>query len=178
MNTKLVTYVDAIIFVILMVGMSLMMALLFAGTVLSFKWWKLVAVPRNPKNRNNSNKEKQQVSGNTRLVSNLGQATDAEGKIKSKSKSKSQTVARIRLFSNWGELLNKKAKTCELVEFGKIIAIDKQSMTVLYGARQEYVIPTYYIREYDQENVIIDISARYLYHYKPQEKLQEPYIQK
>jgi hypothetical protein len=176
-----VTYVDAIIFVIQLICLSLMMALLFAGTVLSFKWWRLIVVPRYIKNRNNSIKEKQQSSvNNSKRVSNH-EAIDSEGRMKSKSKSKSKskTLTLNRLFSNWGELLNKQAKTCDMVEFGQVIAIDKQSMTVLNEAGQEYVIPTYYIREYDQESVITDISARYLYHYKSQEKLlQEPFIRK
>lgn len=162
-----------------MVGMSLMIALLFVGTVLSFKWWRFIVVPRYLKNRNNSIKEKQQSSvNNTRRVSSH-QAIGSEGRIRPGPKSKSKTLTQIRLFSNWGELLNKKAKTCDMVEFGQIIAIDKQSMTVLNETGQEYVIPTYYIREYDQESVIIDTSTRYLHYYKSQEKLlQEPFIQK
>jgi hypothetical protein len=79
---------------------------------------------------------------------------------------------------NWNELINKKVKTCEMVDVGRIIGIDKQSMTVLNKSKQEYVIPTYYIREYNQENVVIDISIRYLYHYKPEQELHSSYIQK
>ncbi len=154
------------------------MALLFVGTVLSFKWWRLIVVPRYIKNRNHGIKEKQQSRvNNSRQVSNH-QTIGSEGRIRPspKSKSKSKTLTLTRLFSNWGELLNKKAKTCDMVEFGQVIAINNQSMTVANEVGQEYVIPTYYIREYDQESVIIDTSARYLYHYKSQEKLQEPFI--
>jgi hypothetical protein len=55
-----------------------------------------------------------------------------------------------------------------MVDVGNITAIDKQSMTVLHDTEQEYIIPTYYLREYNKENVVIDISIRYLYHYKPE----------
>ncbi len=45
------------------------------------------------------------------------------------------------------------------------------------NADQEYVIPTYYIREYDQQKVLIDISIRDLDHYIIEGKLR-PHIQK
>jgi hypothetical protein len=44
--TNSVTYVDTIIVVVIMVGASLTMALVFAGTVLSFKWWNLAGIRR------------------------------------------------------------------------------------------------------------------------------------
>ena len=81
-------------------------------------------------------------------------------------KSQSQSLVQLKRISNWSELLNKKVKTCEMVDVGNLIAIDKQSMTVLHDTKQEYIIPTYYLREYNKENVVIDISIRYLYHYK------------
>jgi hypothetical protein len=55
-----------------------------------------------------------------------------------------------------------------MLDVGNIIAIDKQSMTALRDTKQEYIIPTYYLREYNKENVMIDISIQYLYHYKPE----------
>jgi hypothetical protein len=38
--------VDTIIYVIMMIGASLAMALLFASTVLSYKWWNLPLIHR------------------------------------------------------------------------------------------------------------------------------------
>ena len=44
-------------------------------------------------------------------------------------------------------------------------------MTVLgFDKQQEYVIPDYYIREYNEENVLIDTSIQYLYLYEIKEK--------
>jgi hypothetical protein len=73
---------------------------------------------------------------------------------------------------NWSELINKNVKTCEMVDVGQITIIDKHSMTVIHDSKQKYNIPTYYIRESDQQNVVIDISIRYLHHYKSEEKSQ------
>jgi hypothetical protein len=149
-----------------MIGSSLAIALLFAATVLSFKWWKMIVIHRH--HRSKKNQQKKQDS-NRELI--------PQHKIV-EVKSQSQKLVQLKRMSNWNELINKKVKTCEMVDVGRIIGIDKQSMTVLHESKQEYVIPTYYIREYNQENVVIDISIRYLYHYKPEQELQSSQIQK
>jgi hypothetical protein len=87
-----------------------------------------------------------------------------------KTKSRSQTPVQFKRSSNLNELINKGVKTSDLIHIGNVIAIDNQSMTVLHYTKQEYVIPTYYIREYDEENVWIDTSIRYLYHYQTKGK--------
>jgi hypothetical protein len=95
---------------------------------------------------------------------------NSDTQIKSISKSRSQTPVQFKRSSNVNELLNKKVKTSDLIHIGSVIAINNQSMTVLHYTKQEYVIPTYYIREYDEENVLIDTSIRYLYHYQTKGK--------
>ena len=169
---------NTIIFVVIMTVASLTMALLFAGTVLSLRWWKLIVIHRHPKNRNNnnSNNQNQQLNVDTKLVSNSASTINAEARIKSKSKS--QTLVQLKRMSDLNKLLDKTVITCERADLGRVVAIDNQSMTVIHHTKQEYIIPTYYMREYNGENVVIDISIRYIYHYKSEEKLQEPYIQK
>jgi hypothetical protein len=54
-------------------------------------------------------------------------------------KSQPQSLVQLKRISNWSELINKKVKTCEMVDVGNIIAIDKQSMTVLHDTKQEYI---------------------------------------
>ena len=147
---------DTIVFVITMIGASLAIALLFASTVLSYKWWNLPLIHRHHKSKDSQ--QKRQGSNNELIP---------QHKVV-EVKSHSQSLVQLKGISNWSELINKKVKTCEMVDVGNIIAIDKQSMTVLHDTKQEYIIPTYYLREYNKENVVIDISIRYLYHYKPE----------
>ena len=144
---------DTIVFVITMIGGSFAIALLFASTVLSYKWWNLPLFHRHHKS-----KDSQQKRQGSKTVIPQHKVVEV--------KSQSQSLVQLKRISNWSELINKKVKTCEMVDVGNIIAIDKQSMTVLHDTKQDYIVPTYYLREYNKENVVIDISIRYLYHYK------------
>jgi hypothetical protein len=90
-----------------------------------------------------------------------------------KTKSRSQTAIQFKHSSNLNDLIDKRVKTSDLIDIGDVIAIDNQSMTVLgCNKQQEYVIPDYYIREYDEDNVLIDTSIQYLYHYETKGKPQ------
>jgi hypothetical protein len=153
--------VDTITRVVIMIGSGLTNALLFIPTVLSVKWRKIIV-----NNKDNRNRKIQQQKYQSE---HSGKSTS--GHIV-KSKSKTQTLVQLKRLANWSELMNKRVKTCDTVDIGHVVAIDNQSITVLHYTKQEYVIPTYYIREYDQENVLIDISIRYLHHYKSKEKIQ------
>lgn len=94
---------------------------------------------------------------------------DSEAQIERKRRS--QIAVQFKRSSNLNDLKNKRVKTCDLIEIGSVITIDNQSMTVLgFDKQHEYVIPDYYIREYDEENVLIDTSFQYLYHYEIKEK--------
>jgi hypothetical protein len=90
------------------------------------------------------------------------------------SKSRSRVSLQFKRSCNLNDLISKRVKTNELIEIGNVIAIDNQSMTVLGCNKQhEYVIPNYYIREYDENDVLIDTSIQYLYHYEINVKLQQ-----
>ena len=136
-----------------MIGASLMITLFFASTVLSFKWWSIFFKHQHKSGDDRFRKKK---TNGKRMLQHAGINV----------KSQSHNLVQLKRVSNWTELKNKKVKTCEITDVGSITAIDKQSMTVLHESRQEYIIPTYYIREYDKENVMTDISIRYLHHYK------------
>ena len=89
------------------------------------------------------------------MVSNSASTINAEARIKSKSKS--QTLVQLKRMSDLNKLLDKTVITCERANLGRVVAIDNQSMTVIHHTKQEYIIPTYYMREYNGENVVIDI---------------------
>jgi hypothetical protein len=136
-----------------------MMALLFASTVLSYKWWNLPLVQRHLRSKNSQQKRER---SNKELI--------PQQKV-IEAKPQSQNLVQLKHI-NWSELINKNVKTCEMVDVGQITIIDKHSMTIIHESKQKYNIPTYYIRESDQQKVVIDISIRYLHHYKSEEKSQ------
>jgi hypothetical protein len=76
------------------------------------------------------------------------------------------TVPHLRQSSNWHNLIHKRAKTSDLVDIGHIFLIDKEFMTILEGVRQEYIIPTDHIVEFDEKNVFLDIPKKSLSPYK------------
>ena len=87
--------------------------------------------------------------------------------------SESQSIVQVKL-SKWNNdnLINKKVITCEMMDIGYIqFTLENQLMTIIGngGRQQKYVIPTYYIREYDDRRVLIDTSARYLNRYQIKE---------
>lgn len=136
-----------------MVGAGLMMALLFASTVLSFKWWEILFTHW-------------RKSGDIQLKKSDRKRKHTLLHAETKVRSRSHNLVQLKRISGLNELINKEVKTCEMVGVGHVIAIDKQSMTVLHKSEQEYIIPTYYIREYNTESVVTDISIRYIHFYK------------
>ena len=174
------TYVDTIIFEVTMVGANLAIALLFASTVLSLKWWKPTTIHRLlEKGRKNISKIQVQeqsdpgriLPSSTSLPSSNSITRTINSETQSRAKSKAQTL-QLKQISSLNELINRNVKSCEMVDVGHVIGIDKQSMTILHETGQKYTISTYYIREYNQGNIIVDISIKYLYHYKSGEKSQ------
>jgi len=145
--------VDSIIFLATAIGASLTIVLLFSGTVLSIKWWKYGVTIRHSTNKENEKGHSQRIRelGVRRVIG---------------SKPRNQTFKKIKQLSNWNELINKKVNTCEKIYVGRIIAIDTHSVTIRSDSRQEYVISTYWIREYDEDKAVIDTSIRYLDHYQ------------
>jgi hypothetical protein len=177
-----VTYVDTISLAVIMIGSSLAIALAFGATLLSAKWWKIITIKRDNKGRKIVMQLlEEQVEMLVEIKRQQQNQSDVSKELTTSShvvKSKTQTLAQLKRTSNWNELINRRIKTCELIDIGHVIAVDSQSMTILHeNADQEYVIPTYYIREYDQQKVLIDISIRDLDHYIIEGKLR-PHIQK
>ena len=142
------TYVDPISKVATAIGSSLTTVLLFSKTVLSVKWWKRYIY--------NTNLETGKIQADQMIVDSKSQFNHVQVKL-----------------SKWNNdnLINKKAITCEMMDIGYIRTLENQLMTIIGNGRrqQKYVIPTYYIREYDDKQVLVDTSARYLDRYQIKE---------
>lgn len=140
------------------IGSSLAIVLLFSKTVLSVKWWKRYTYTHfeSIKSRQDQKHDSTRVLTPQQMIS------------ESKTQIQSQSLVQVKL-SKWNNnLLNKKVISCEMVEIGHICALENQSMNIM-GNDGKYVIPTYYVREYDDKTVLIDTSARYLDRYKVKE---------
>jgi len=161
--------VDTIIFVVTIVGANLAIALIFASTVLPFKWWKPNTNHRHLKENRKNISKIQEYSDANRITSLNSTTKTINVETQTRSESKARTL-QLKSISSLRDLVNKKVKTCEMADVGHVVSIDKQSMTILHDTGQKYTISTYYIREYNQENIVIDISVRYLYNYKSEEK--------
>ena len=84
---------------------------------------------------------------------------------------KSPSLEQIKKLPKWIDndidLINKKVISCERVDIGYIRAVENQSMIIACNeSKQEYVIPTYYVREHDNNSVLIDTSVIYLNRYQ------------
>lgn len=135
------------------------MVLLFGRSVLSVKLWKGHIFPNSGTGRNRRHERHNPEAGMTFTPDHHTRG------------SKSQSLVRVKKSSKWysdADLINKKVVSCEMVDIGYISMIENQLMSIIpNGSRQQqYVIPTYYIREYDGERVLIDTSLRYLDHYQ------------
>jgi hypothetical protein len=84
-----------------MVFGSLMMALFFASTVLSYMWRNSPLIHRYHQSENSQ----QKWEGSNRQV--IPQHKDVD-------KLQSQHLVQLKRIFNWSELINKKVKTCEI----------------------------------------------------------------
>jgi len=152
---------DTAIIVGVVIGSVVAMALVFARTVLGVAWTgKVVRKPQMALTLNNMpSQERMCLAG------------DAAAERENKNIARSQIYVQFGRKSDLNELANKRVKTCDSIEIGHIVAIDRHSIKILDLTEQEYVIPTYFIREYDEENVIIDVSIRYLHRYETERKI-------
>lgn len=140
------------------------MVLLFGKTVLSVEWWKKYIIFTNPENGRRRKEQQQQKleDANMTFASNHHHITQ----------SKSQSLVQVKKLSKWNDddydLINKKVISCEMVYIGYISMVENQFMTITRNGaeQQQYVIPTYYVREHDNERVLIDTSVRYLDRYQ------------
>ena len=142
-------------------GSILTIVRLFGKTVLSVKWWKKYI---NIKSEDGKSRQRQIQKSKSSMSSYTSNQIIVG--------SNSQPVMQVKL-SKWNnnDLINKKVLSCEMIDIGYICSIENQLMTILgkAGRQEKYIIPTYFVREFDNEKVIIDTSARYLYHYQVNE---------
>jgi hypothetical protein len=146
-----VTLVDQITSTGAAIGSILTTVLLLSKKVLPVKLWKGKLIMK---------LEKQEKKRKLEFMSN---------QIIVESKSQLQSIVKVSKLSKWNNdnLINKKVISCENIYIGYISAIGNQLMTIKRdgGRQEEYIIPTYYVREYDEERVLIDTSIRYLDRY-------------
>jgi hypothetical protein len=66
-------------------------------------------------------------------------------------------------------LLNKEVSTCDNVAIRSISALENGWMFIICTPlNRKYEIPTYFVMQYDQNSVLVDICAGDLEHYRPQ----------
>ena len=153
---------DTAIIVGVMIGSVVAIALVFGKTVLSVAWTgngtkRVTIIGSGNKNKNIQQhmRDKNEVSIN-RTSSKLSK--DAGDRISSDVKSK-----------GLDSLLNKEVSTCDNVAIGSISALQNGLMFISCAPLNiKYEIPTYFVRQYDQNIVLVDISAGDLEHYRPQ----------
>jgi hypothetical protein len=157
---------DTAIIVGVMIGSVVAIVLVFGKTVLGIAWTendtcKLKAI--RTRNRNRVVQEHlQHTDDDTRrkVFSNQDQNKNEKSKKSLQVEEKS---------NNFDSLLNKEVSTCDNVIIGSINAVHNGLMIIIFAPQSKrYEIPTYYVREHDQNSVLVDISAGDLEHYKPQ----------
>lgn len=145
-----------------MIGSVVAIALVFGKTVLSVAWTGNDTKRRTAVQNGNKNKivqehlqEKNEIS-RMKGFSKLGK--DNDNRITSYSKKP----------KDFNSLLNKEVSTCDNVTIGSISALNNGLMFIVYAPQNiKYEIPTYFIRQHDQNSVLVDISAADLEYYKP-----------
>jgi hypothetical protein len=153
---------DTAIIVGVMIGSVVAIALVFGKTVLSVAWTGNDTKRRTAVQNGNKNKivqehlqEKNEIS-RMKGFSKLGK--DNDNRITSYSKKP----------KDFNSLLNKEVSTCDNVTIGSISALNNGLMFIVYAPQNiKYEIPTYFIRQHDQNSVLVDISAADLEYYKP-----------
>jgi hypothetical protein len=148
---------DTAIIVGVIIGSVVAIALVFGKTVLSVAWTgkgvKRVTVVESG-NKNNIIQQDMQDKSEISKVSK-----DTPDRISSQ----------VEKPKNLDSLLNKEVTTCDNVAIGCISALQNGLMFISSSPLNiKYEIPTYFVRQYDQNIVLVDISARDLEHYKPQ----------
>jgi hypothetical protein len=164
-----VTCVDTKIFTASALGSGLTAALLFGRTVLSIKSWKKngFAKSQNVRQVQEQQKREQQKLEDANIAFASSSRT-TEPKSQSLIQVQKEKLSKL----NYDYFKNKKVLTCEMVDIGYVTMVENQFMTVIRngrGRQLQYVIPTYYVRECDNERVVIDTSVRYLNRYQIKE---------
>jgi hypothetical protein len=154
---------DTAIIVGVIVGSVVAIALVFGKTVLGVAW-----------TGNGTKRVTAVESGNENKIIQQGMQDKNEVSIKKASSISSKDTgdrisSHVEKSKGLGSLLNKKVSTCDNVATGSISALQNGLMFISCAPlNMKYEIPTYFVRQYDQNSVLIDISARDLEHYRPQ----------
>jgi hypothetical protein len=145
-----------------MIGSVVAIALVFGKTVLSVAWTgndtkRLTAVQNGNKNK---------------IVQEHLQEKNDISRMKGFSKLNKDNDNRITSYAKKSKgldsLLNKEVSTCDNVTIGSISALNNGLMFIVYAPQNiKYEIPTYFVRQQDQNSVLVDISAEDLEYYKP-----------
>jgi hypothetical protein len=154
---------DTAIIVGVIIGSVVAISLVFGKTVLGVAWTangaKRVTVVES-ENKNNiiqqHMQDKNAVSIKKTSTSILSKPADNQI---------SSHVEKIKDES----LLNKEVTTCDNVAIGCISALQNGLMFISCTPLNiKYEIPTYFVRQYNQNSVLVDISAGDLEHYRAQ----------
>ena len=132
---------DTAIVVGVIMGSVVAIALVFGKTVLGVAW-----------TGNGAKRLSVQKSGNDKL------SKDTYNRISS----------HVDKSTGLDSFLNKEVSTCDNVTIGSISALQNGLMYITcapLGVR--YEIPMYFVRQYDQNSILVDISAGDLEHYRP-----------
>jgi hypothetical protein len=153
---------DTAIIVGVMIGSVVAIALVFGKTVLSVAWTGNDTKRRTAVQNGNKNK----------IVQEHLQEKNEISRMKGFSKLSKDNDNRITSYSkkpkDFNSLLNKEVSTCDNVTIGSISALNNGLMFIVYAPQNiKYEIPTYFIRQHDQNSVLVDISAADLEYYKP-----------
>ena len=68
--------------------------------------------------------------------------------------------------ADWNNLIQKNVKTKDSKDLGNIIMVDDEFITILEGTRQEYVIPKKYVKEFTENEVVINLDFKELKAYE------------
>ena len=68
--------------------------------------------------------------------------------------------------ADWNNLIQKNVKTKDSKDLGNIIMVDHEFITILEGTRQEYVIPKKYVKEFTENEVVINLDFKELKAYE------------
>lgn len=142
-------------------GSVVAIALVFGKTVLGVAWTgngaKRVTVVESG---NKDNIFQQHMQDKNDVITSASNLSKADGK---------QISSQVEKTKDLESLLNKEVTTCDNVAIGCISALQNGLMFISCTPLNiKYEIPTYFVRQYDQNIVLVDISARDLEHYRPQ----------
>lgn len=151
---------DTAIIVGVMIGSVVAIALVFGKTVLSVAWTGNDTKRLTSAQNGNKNKIVQEHLQEKNDISRM--------KGFSKLDNDNRITSYAKKSKGFDSLLNKEVSTCDNVIIGNISALHNGLMFIIYAPQNiKYEIPTYFVRQYDQNSVLVDISAEDLEYYKP-----------